>query len=121
MIALRERPAAFGPSRVGALSLVAITTLSRLVKSLSARPTNSSLPPFEYMLAVSKKLIPASSACLIRSRLAPSSTDQAGWPRDGSPNPMQPMQIGDTSRPLWPSLMYCMRHLDVDNNGELSG
>jgi hypothetical protein len=34
---------------------VAMTTLSQLVKSFSALPTISSLPPFEYMLAVSKK------------------------------------------------------------------
>jgi hypothetical protein len=59
---VRDRPMAFGPLRIAAASLVAITRASRLTKSLSARPRNSSLVPMEYMLAVSKKLIRASSA-----------------------------------------------------------
>ena len=75
---LRDRPAALGPSRIGANSLVAMTTASRRAKSFSARPTISSLPPFEYMLAVSKKLMPASSACRISARLASSSIAHEG-------------------------------------------
>ena len=78
MIALRDKPAALGPLRMGAMSLVAMTTLSRLVKSFSAFPRISSLDPFEYILAVSKKLIPASIAWRISGRLASSSSDQAG-------------------------------------------
>ncbi len=78
MIAFRDRPSALGPFRVGALSFVAMTTPSRWVKSFSARPTISSLAPFEYMLAVSKKLIPASTAWRINERLASSPSDQAG-------------------------------------------
>ena len=47
--------------------------------SLSARPTISSLLPAEYTFAVSKKLIPASTACRISGRLA-SSSSVHGWP-----------------------------------------
>ena len=60
MIALRERPRPLGSGRIGLKTLVASTTSSRLAKSRSARPTTSSLAPSEYMLAVSKKLMPAS-------------------------------------------------------------
>ncbi len=52
--------------------------------------------------SVSRKLIPASIAWRINVRLASSSSDQAGWPREGSPKPMQPMRTGDTSRPERP-------------------
>jgi hypothetical protein len=48
---------AFGPLRVATETLVAMTTASRLTKSFSARRTNSSRVPVEYMLPVSKKLI----------------------------------------------------------------
>ena len=72
MIALRDNPMALGPLCVAGATLVAMTTLSRLVNSFSALPTISSLPPFEYMLAVSKKLSPASIAWRISERLASS-------------------------------------------------
>ena len=72
MIALRDNPMALGSLCVAGATLVAMTTLSRLVNSFSALPTISSLPPFEYMLAVSKKLIPASIAWRISERLASS-------------------------------------------------
>src|ERR1700754_878265 len=57
------------------------------------------------MFAVSKKLIPASSACLISGRLSSSGSDQTGWPRSGVPKLMAPMAMGETSSPLLPSLM----------------
>lgn len=85
MIALRDSPRPFGPSRMGWRSFVAITTASRSAKSLSARPRISSLEPFEYMFAVSKKLIPASTACRMSGRASCSPFDQTGCPRPGSP------------------------------------
>ncbi|KQW04198.1 hypothetical protein ASD08_42705 [Streptomyces sp. Root369] len=85
MIALRDRPRPLGPSLIGWRSFVAITTASRSAKSLSARPRISSLEPFEYMLAVSKKLMPLSSACLMSGRASCSPFDQTGCPRSGSP------------------------------------
>ena len=78
MIALRDKPRALGPFRVGAEILVAMTTPSRLVKSFNALPRISSLDPFEYRLAVSKKLIPASIAWRISGRLVSSLSDQVG-------------------------------------------
>jgi hypothetical protein len=42
--------------------LVAITTSSRGISSRSSRPVTTSLEPFEYMSAVSKKVMPASTA-----------------------------------------------------------
>jgi len=45
--ALRDRPAAFWPSRMAPNTLVAITISSRFAMSASARPTNSSLVPSE--------------------------------------------------------------------------
>jgi hypothetical protein len=47
MIALRERPAPFGPSCIRPCTLVASTISSRRAKSRSARPTISSLVPSE--------------------------------------------------------------------------
>ena len=73
MMCLRESPRSFGALPVGKKTFVAMTTSSRLAKSCSARPTTSSLTPFEYMLAVSKKLMPASSASRRKGRLASSS------------------------------------------------
>jgi hypothetical protein len=52
--------------------LVAITTSSRRVKSLIARPRISSLLPSEYRFAVSKKLMPPSRARLMKGRLSSS-------------------------------------------------
>ena len=64
MIALRDRPLPLGPGRIGWRTLVAMTMSSRSAKSRRARPRISSLEPWEYMLAVSKKLMPASSGVL---------------------------------------------------------
>jgi hypothetical protein len=85
MIALRDSPAPFGPSCIRPCTLVASTISSRRAYSTSARPTISSLLPAEYTLAVSKKLIPASSACRMNGRLDSSSNDQPCAPRLGSP------------------------------------
>jgi hypothetical protein len=75
-------------------------------KSLSACPVISSLRPDEYTLAVSKKLIPASSACRTMSRQAASSSVH-GRPRSpGSPKLMHPSVITETSSPVLPSFPY---------------
>jgi len=54
-----------------------MTTSSRRAKFLIARPRISSLLPSEYRFAVSKKLIPASSAFLMNGRLSSSGRLQA--------------------------------------------
>ena len=73
----------FGPSDMGLKTLVATTHSSRWANSLSARPVTSSLAPSEYMSAVSKKLMPASTALRKKGREAASSSThgrQAGLP-----------------------------------------
>ena len=85
MIALRESPAPLGPGRIRPWTLVAMTTSSRRVSWLSARPTISSLEPSEYTLAVSKKVTPRSSAREKNGLLASSPRVQAWLPRSGSP------------------------------------
>ena len=74
------------PAVVGAVAhrdrttLVAMTTSSRAPKSRSARPTISSLTPREYMSAVSKKLMPSSSARRMNGRLSSSSAPTGARP-----------------------------------------
>ena len=62
MIALRERPAPLGAVPHPAVDLGGDHDLVTVGELGSARPRNSSLDPSEYTLAVSKKLMPASSA-----------------------------------------------------------
>jgi len=59
---LRDNPPPFGPSRITPFSLVAITVSSRFALAFSQRPSTRSLSPIAYTFAVSKKLMPASSA-----------------------------------------------------------
>jgi hypothetical protein len=73
----------------------------------SDRPVYSSLVPPEYTLAVSKKLMPASSAALIVSSANASSRVQ-GRVVPPSPQLMQPTVIRETSSPVLPSLVYSM-------------
>ena len=87
-------------------TLVAITTSSRFAMSARARPTYSSLVPSEYTLAVSKNVMPASSARRMNVRDVSSSSDHEWVPRPDSPKLMQPRQMRDTSRPVSPSLTY---------------
>ncbi len=102
---LRERPRWFGSGPIGLKTLVAITTRSRPgPNSLSARPSTSSLRPSEYMSAVSKKLMPSSSACRMNGSDASSSSTQSRQP--GSPYDMQPRQIRETLRPVEPRLTW---------------
>src|SRR5579875_1069444 len=105
-MALRDSPRPLGPSCITPCTFVARTISSRLAISPRARPTISSLDPAEYTLAVSKKLMPASSAWRIKGRLASSSRVQGWLPRFGSPKLMQPRQMTDTSIPVRPSFTY---------------
>ena len=66
----------FGRSLGGKNTLVAITISSRFAYSLSSRPVTTSLSPSEYMSAVSKKLMPASSARRKNGAAADSSSTQ---------------------------------------------
>ena len=59
---LRESPIMLGRPVIGKNTFVAITTSSRFAYSRRALPVTTSLSPIEYMFAVSKKLIPASTA-----------------------------------------------------------
>ena len=91
---------------MGKNALVAMTTWSRVVKSFSARPTISSLTPREYMSAVSKKLMPASSARRMNGRLASSGRIQGRQAVD--PKVIVPRQRRETRRPVRPRLTYSM-------------
>jgi hypothetical protein len=84
---------------------VATTWASR---SYSARafPRTRSLSPFEYMLAVSKKLIPRSIARSTSSR--PYASPLTHSRQSGSPKLIQPRQIFETSMPVDPSVAYSM-------------
>ena len=66
----------FGPSDIGKKTFVAMTISSSRPYSRSARPVTSSLTPIEYMSAVSKKLMPASSARRKNGWAAPPSSTQ---------------------------------------------
>src|SRR6476661_5319287 len=107
-MALRDRPRPLGPCRIAPCTFVAMTVSSRRVKSARARPMISSLEPLEYTLAVSKKLMPASTAWRISGRLWSSGSVQGCGPRPGSPYVMHPSATGEMSMPVLPSLMYSM-------------
>ena len=80
---LRDKPAMFGADDMGLKTLVATTHSFSRANSLSARPVTSSLAPSEYMSAVSKKLMPLSTARRKNGREAASSRTQgrqAGLP-----------------------------------------
>src|SRR4051812_42460498 len=102
---LRDRPRSFGASLIGKCTLVAITTSSRRgTKSRIARPRISSDTPREYMSAVSKKLIPASSARLMNGRLASSGSTHER--HAGSPYVITPRHRRDTLSPVRPRFTY---------------
>ena len=62
-----------------------ITTSSRRANSFTSRPVISSLEPSEYTFAVSKVVIPASTARRKKGLVASRSSVQAWLPRPGSP------------------------------------
>ena len=106
IIATRDKPLPLGPGRILPCTLVAMTTSSREAKSLMARPRISSLLPREYTFAVSKKLIPASSARWMKGRLAASSIVHGWVPCSEAPKLMHPKQIRDTCKPVSPRFTY---------------
>src|SRR5439155_4403421 len=84
---------------------------SRCAKSLSARPSTFSLTPREYMSAVSKKLMPCSSARLTNGRLSASSSTQGR--HCDVPYVIVPRQMRETLRPVLPNRTYSIEH-DVE-------
>jgi hypothetical protein len=60
------------------------------------------------MFAVSRKLMPASSALLMIGRLFSSSSVHGWGPRSGTPKLMHPRQRRETSSPVRPSFTYSM-------------
>jgi hypothetical protein len=84
-------------------TFVATTISSRSTYSARARPMISSLDPAEYTLAVSKKLMPASTAWRMNGRLSSSGKVHAWAPRAGSPYLIPPRARGETSSPVVPS------------------
>jgi hypothetical protein len=111
----RERPRPFGSSRITPCTLVATTTASRRVFFFRKRPTTSSLAPLEYTFAVSKKLIPRSSACFRNGWLCSSLSAHACRPAFGSPAAggrpyvMHPRQMRETLSPVLPKFTYSTR------------
>src|SRR5215211_363801 len=84
-------------------NLVAMTTWSR--KGARASPTSSSFTNGPYTSAVSKKVTPRSTAARITAM--PCCRSTAG-PRPEL-MPMQPSPIAETSRPVSPSIRFCIR------------
>ena len=71
---LRLSPPPLGPGVIGMNTLVAITASSRERYFGTSRPVATSLAPEEYVSAVSKKKIPASTAALMKGSVASSSS-----------------------------------------------
>src|SRR6185436_12811339 len=101
-----------------------MTTSSRFAKSFKARPVTSSLTPREYMSAVSKKLMPCSSARLTKGRLSLSSSTH-GRQRD-EPYVIMPRHSLDTLIPVCPKRTYCIsaaepsRHCTLHDEDEFA-
>jgi len=108
-IAFRESPPEFGfDSAIWKYAFVATTLSSRWPSSASPRTRSDS--PFEYMLAVSKKFTPSSSA---RSTIAfPSSSSRTHSRQSESPKLIQPRQIFETVVPVLPSVVYSIWRAD---------
>ncbi len=90
----------FWPLPISPWTLVASTTSSIRAYFLSARPVISSLTPTEYTSAVSKKLMPASTARLKNGCASSSSSTQSR--HFFEPYDMQPRQMRETRRPVEP-------------------
>ena len=73
---LRPSPRLLGRSPMGLNTFVAMTISSSFAYSRSALPVISSLRPSEYMSAVSKKVMPASTARLKKGSDAFASSTQ---------------------------------------------
>lgn len=104
-MAFRERPPEFGSSSsIWKYTFEATTASSR--RPSSAFPRTRSDSPFEYMLAVSKKLIPSSMARSTSS--SPASSSNTHSRHSGVPKLIQPRQMRETSMPVSPSVVYSM-------------
>ena len=68
-----RQPRPFGPGVIWPLTLVATTTSSRATSLFNSRPVATSLAPLEYTSAVSKKVMPPSSARRTNGSVASSS------------------------------------------------
>ena len=103
---LRDSPPPFVPGVIGMNTLVAMTISSREAASASTRPVTTSLAPAEYVSAVSKKLMPPSTAALMIGSAASSSSAHARsrW----APKPIMPRQTRETRRPDVPRFTYSM-------------
>src|SRR6185436_5933511 len=107
LMCLRDCPRWFGSSPIWLCTLVAMTTRSRLTPSFFRQlPSTTSLCPSEYTSAVSKKLMPRSSACLMKGRDSVSPNTQLR--HSGEPKVMVPRQIWETLSPVEPRLTYFM-------------
>src|SRR6185437_15984151 len=107
LMCLRERPRSLAEGPMGLNTLVAMTACSRGMASLRrALPRTTSLAPFEYMSAVSKKLMPASQARWMKGRLSGSSRTQGR--HFEVPYVMQPRQRRETLTPARPRLVSSM-------------
>src|SRR5437588_11404997 len=105
---LRDRPPPFSPVVMGMNTLVATTASSRPRYFPTSRPVATSLAPFEYVSAVSKKFTPPSTAARTMVSAAFSSTTHG---RSLSfPKPIMPRQTRDTRRPVAPSFTYLIDH-----------
>src|SRR5277367_5443456 len=113
---LRPSPPPFSPGVIGMNTLVATTTSSRERNLVSRRPVATSLAPFEYVSAVSKNVMPPSTAARTIGSAAASSSTQA---RSLSlPKLIIPRHTRDTRRPVAPRLTYCMRSSGVAGGGD---
>jgi hypothetical protein len=101
----RDEPASLGPSPVGRLALVEISTRSR--RPLTARPSTSSEAPAEYTSAVSKSVTPASRQ-MSTSRRASAASVLPHAPNRGPlpPNVPAPNASAGTFSPDAPSRRY---------------
>src|SRR5437588_8054502 len=108
---LRDRPPPFSPGVMGMNTLVATTTSSRPRYLPTRRPVATSLAPFEYVSAVSKKFTPPSTAARTIGSAASSSITHG---RSLSlPKPIMPRPTRDTRRPVAPRFTYFIEHLTV--------
>ena len=100
-----DSPPRFGPVPIRSRTLVATTASSRFAYSRTALPVISSLTPSEYTSAVSKKLMPSSTARRKNGIASSSSRIQGRHCR--LPKLMQPSAILETTSPLFPRREYC--------------
>src|SRR3546814_15230755 len=103
MMRFSERPPRLASGSAAYNGLFATTVSSRRTASVfKARPRISSLCAEEYISAVSKKLIPHSTALRMIGRLSASLKVQSAMP----PKPMPPRQRREPCAPVEPIRVY---------------